>query len=73
MDLDRSLAVFTAGGIVSLSVGAVVARLLGWPAGTGDPLAVTPVLAVAALVVVAVVAAVAWGRAGTDSGDRAYW
>lgn len=73
MNVDRPLALFAVGGVATLVVGAIVARLLGWPAGVGQPPSATGVLALAGLLVVALVAAVAWGVRGTASADRRYW
>lgn len=76
MDTDGLLAVVSGGGIVTLAVGAVLARVLGWPevggaTGTAPPTA--PWLAVAGLLVVALVAAVAWGNSLSNSRERTYW
>lgn len=74
MDADRTLAVVSVGGVVTLVVGAVLARLLDWPtpAGGASP-SLLGVAAVAALLVGLVAAAVVWGRRGTDSPARNYW
>lgn len=74
MDADRTLAVVSVGGVVTLAVGAVTGALLGWPTpAAGDDPSLTGVVAVAGLVAVAVSAAVVWGRRGTDSPARNYW
>ncbi|MEZ3114348.1 hypothetical protein RYH80_00205 [Halobaculum sp. MBLA0147] len=73
MNADRPLALFATGGVVTLVVGAVLARLLGWPAGVGQPPSATGIVALAGLLVVALVAAVAWGVRGTASPERRYW
>lgn len=81
MDLDRPLALVSVGGVAVISVGAVAAGLLGWPATTGLPeatgdtvaTAISPVAVslVAALLGCSLVAAVWWGR--TDSSHTPYW
>lgn len=76
MDTDGLLALTSAGGIVTLAVGAVLARLLGWP-GTGGATGTSPPtlpwLAVAGLLVVTLAVAVAWGNGLSDARQRTYW
>jgi hypothetical protein len=74
MDLDRPLALFTVGGIVTFGLGAILARTLGWPAGNGDPLQWLPLLGIAVLLVVLVGGAVAWGNGTANADERtSYW
>lgn len=76
MDSDGVLALTSAGGIVTLTVGAVLARFLGWP-GTGGATGTSPPalpwLAVAGFLAVALLAAVAWGNGLSNSRQRTYW